>query len=145
MRPEITSNCLQVEEVSDYLEPTQRVSNHTNNAPKTEKPAGQSAEVWEPSFTMPESQSTQPLLSQESAGQSGFSSKPVQTKFNNNNNDRRSLTNSISLDAGALVKQPIPYVNVKVPPKLPKTVGEGGSESPFSVSRHLITDAEISC
>lgn len=146
MRPEVT-NCLQVEGVSDYLEPNNQgglISTNKNAGDSTDKPATETADTWESSFTLAESQSTQPLLLQENAGQSGFPPKPVQTKFNNNYNDRRLLTNSISLDAGALVKQPIPYANVKVPSKSLATENTG-SESAFTVSRHLINDAEISC
>ncbi|KAK6622943.1 hypothetical protein RUM43_008795 [Polyplax serrata] len=153
MRPEITSNCLHMEEASDYLEPSQGASNRQNPSPRAEEPAkpGQegNAEGWESNFTMPESQSTQPLLLQETGtglGTMGLGQPKCNNHNNNNNsNSNRSMTNAISLDAGALVRQPIPYVNVKVAPKVPKTVPDGNSESPFSVSRHLINDAEISC
>lgn len=131
MRPETNEGeCPQAEDgASDYLEPNQSGSG-----------AVPGKDSWGTGFAMTESQSTQPLLDQDS---SSSSSKQAQ----GNVRDRRSLTSALSLDAGALVKQPaIPYVNVKVSPAGVVGTGPGdGSESPFTISRHLMNEAEISC
>nr|CAD7396367.1 unnamed protein product [Timema cristinae] len=139
MRPPAhEESCLQVQRAADYLVPLS--APELPSSPSTssvDKLLANSAD-WETSFVLPESRSTQPLLEQESSSSSEVVAMaaeklppavgslvslektsppaPTHTNNNNNNNNRGSLKGSLPLDASALTKQPLPYVNVNVTP-----------------------------
>nr|CAD7197919.1 unnamed protein product [Timema douglasi] len=176
MRPPAhEESCLQVQRAADYLVPLS--APEIPSSPSTssvDKLLANSAD-WETSFVLPESRSTQPLLEQESSSSSEVVAMaaqklppavgslvslektsppaPTHTNNNNNNNNRGSLKGSLPLDASALTKQPLPYVNVNVTPShvtLPQMENDMEVQNrPFTVqgaaTRHLMSDTEISC
>ncbi|XP_045462043.1 ALK tyrosine kinase receptor isoform X2 [Harmonia axyridis] len=143
MRPlNSDDNCLQVIlQSSDYLIPnhTTTVPNLTFSTSSVENLLPENSDSWETSFIMPNSKSTQPLLTENEQNKDDNGSEsldlllainnipnakvspvslPSSILSNHNNNvknDATTLKAGISLDAGALIKQSSPqakYANV---------------------------------